>query len=365
MIRKSSGIKPKSKFKLKSGLKLKLKLKSKSKYKFNCLAKTISVKAVPLAFAYSGNGFTPFDNRLKPENKNESKKSDASGKHYETADRKTALGSIDTSRNGGAADRLTTLETDSDNAYRSAGKVDADRRSADAAQHKKRVTASKPPNTRMRVNRGAVIGAVLLLISVIISVVDISMYKSAEVKMTEMTCSIIESSESYLPSEFFETSWYGMQLSETKAAEYEAAYREFVDSYFGKRSGKSSSGNSDTGLIRDQVIKRYSDYVSSQCTVILGSVRLGTGTGGQAIKCEVVKLAPGRARITATFALNVISKGTGNIPFAFGELPMGIRTEEDGYGMITQRLNVVFTAEFSYGIGGTHAEYVNVHKQIY
>lgn len=69
MTHKSFGTEPRSDFKTKSNFKLRLKLKSKFKCKYP--------KAVPLAFAYSGNGFTPFDNRLKPENDNNAGKNRA------------------------------------------------------------------------------------------------------------------------------------------------------------------------------------------------------------------------------------------------------------------------------------------------
>lgn len=358
MTHKSFGTEPRSDFKTKSNFKLRLKLRSKFKCKYP--------KAVPLAFAYSGNGFTPFDNRLKPENDNNAgKKPGASRKNHGAAGRKAVRGDIGGARGGYDTDNITAHENDRGSGRKDAEDIGIDRQPVITAQRGKRA-AGKAPNTRVRVNRGIVIGAALLLISMIISVVDISMYKSAEAKITEMTCEMIGASESYLPSEFFEANWYNMRLPEEKVAEYEAAYLEFVNSYFGKRSSKGSSDDTGLGLTRDEVIKNYSDYVRSQCTVTLGSVRLGARTVEQPIKCNVVKLAPGRARVTATFALNTVSKGRGDIPFAFGELPMGVRTTFDGdSGMLSRRLNVVFTAEFSYGIGGTHAEYVNVHKQVY
>ena len=360
MTHKSFGTEPRSDFETKSNFKLRLKLRSK----FNCKYP----KAVPLAFAYSGNGFTPFDNRLKPENDSNDvgRKSGAARNNNGAAGRKAVRDDIGGARGGSDTDIITAHENDRGSGLKAAEEVGNDRHAGSSAQREKRTAAGKAPNTRVRVNRGIVIGAALLLISMIISVVDISMYKSAEAKITEMTCEMIGASESYLPSEFFEANWYNMRLPEKKAAEYEAAYLEFVNSYFGKRSSKGGSDDTGLGLTRDEVIKNYSDYVRSQCTVTLGSVRLGARTVEQPIKCNVVKLAPGRARVTATFALNTVSKGRGDIPFAFGELPMGVRTTFDGdSGMLSRRLNVVFTAEFSYGIGGTHAEYVNVHKQVY
>ena len=363
MTHKSFGTEPRSDFKTKSNFKLRLKLRSKFKCKYP--------KAVPLAFAYSGNGFTPFDNRLKPENDSNDagRKSGAARNNNGAAGRKAVRDDIGGARGGSRTDRLTNREDGREN-DRGSGRRDAedigiDRQPVITAHREKRA-AGKAPNTRVRVNRGIVIGAALLLISMIISAVDISMYKSAEAKITEMTCEMIGASESCLPSEFFEANWYNMRLPEEKAAEYEAAYLEFVNSYFGKRSSKGGSDDTGLGLTRDEVIKNYSDYVRSQCIVTLGSVRIGARTGEQPIKCNVVKLAPGRARVTATFVLNTVSKGRGDIPFAFGELSMGVRTTFDGdSGMLSRRLNVVFTAEFSYGIGGTHAEYVNVHKQVY
>ena len=359
MTHKSFGTEPRSDFKTKSNFKLRLKLRSKFKCKYP--------KAVPLAFAYSGNGFTPFDNRLKPENDSNDagRKSGAARNNNGAAGRKAVRDDIGGARGGYDTDNITAHENDRGSGRRDAEEVAVDRQPVITAQRKKRA-AGKVPNTRVRVNRGIVIGAALLLISMIISAVDISMYKSAEAKITEMTCEMIGASESCLPSEFFEANWYNMRLPEEKAAEYEAAYLEFVNSYFGKRSSKGGSDDTGLGLTRDEVIKNYSDYVRSQCIVTLGSVRIGARTGEQPIKCNVVKLAPGRARITATFVLNTVSKGRGDIPFAFGELSMGVRTTFDGdSGMLSRRLNIVFTAEFSYGIGGTHAEYVNVHKQVY
>lgn len=359
MTHKSFGTEPRSDFKTKSNFKLRLKLRSKFKCKYP--------KAVPLAFAYSGNGFTPFDNRLKPENDSNDagRKSGAARNNNGAAGRKAVRDDIGGARGGYDTDNITDHENDRGSGRRDAEDIGVDRQPVITAQCEKRA-AGKAPNTRARVNRGIVIGAVLLLISMIISVVDISMYKSAEAKITEMTCEMIGASESCLPSEFFEANWYNMRLPEEKAAEYEAAYLEFVNSYFGKRSSKGGSDDTGLGLTRDEVIKNYSDYVRSQCIVTLGSVRIGARTGEQPIKCNVVKLAPGRARVTATFVLNTVSKGRGDIPFAFGELSMGVRTTFDGdSGMLSRRLNVVFTAEFSYGIGGTHAEYVNVHKQVY
>lgn len=363
MTHKSFGTEPRSDFKTKSNFKFRLKSRSKFKCKYP--------KAVPLAFAYSGNGFTPFDNRLKPENDSNDagRKSGAARNNNGAAGRKAVRDDIGGARGGSRTDRLTNREdgreNDRDSGRRDAEDIGIDRQPVITAQREKRA-AGKVPNTRVRVNRGIVIGAVLLLISMIISVVDISMYKSAEAKITEMTCEMIGASESCLPSEFFEANWYNMRLPEEKAAEYEAAYLEFVNSYFGKRSSKGGSDDTGLGLTRDEVIKNYSDYVRSQCIVTLGSVRIGARTGEQPIKCNVVKLAPGRARVTATFVLNTVSKGRGDIPFAFGELSMGVRTTFDGdSGMLSRRLNIVFTAEFSYGIGGTHAEYVNVHKQVY
>lgn len=363
MTHKSFGIKPRLDFQIKSDFQTKSKFKSEFKY----IAEVSPIKAVPLAFAYSGNGFTPFDNRLKPENDNNAgKKTGASRKNHGAAGRKAVRGDMGGARGGYDTDNITDHENDRDSGRKAAEEVGADRQAGSSAQREKRMAAGKAPNTRARVNRGIVIGVALLLISMIISVVDISMYKSAEAKITEMTCEMIGASESYLPSEFFEANWYNMRLPEEKVAEYEAAYLEFVNSYFGKHSSKSGSDDTGLGLTRDEVIEKYSDYVRAQCIVTLGSVRLGERTGEQPIKCEVVKLAPGKARITATFALNTVSKGRGDIPFAFGELPMGIRTTFDGdSGMLSRRLNVVFTAEFSYGIGGTHAEYVNVYKQVY
>lgn len=359
MTHKSFGTEPRSDFKTKSNFKLRLKLRSKFKCKYP--------KAVPLAFAYSGNGFTPFDNRLKPENdRNDAdRKSGAARNNNGAAGRKAVRDDIGGARFGSDTDIITAHENDRGSGRRDAEDIGIDRQPVITAQREKRA-AGKVPNTRARVNRGIVIGAALLLISMIISAVDISMYKSAEAKITEMTCEMIGASESCLPSEFFEANWYNMRLPEEKAAEYEAAYLEFVNSYFGKRSSKGGSDDTGLGLTRDEVIKNYSDYVRSQCIVTLGSVRIGARTGEQPIKCNVVKLAPGRARVTATFVLNTVSKGRGDIPFAFGELSMGVRTTFDGdSGMLSRRLNVVFTAEFSYGIGGTHAEYVNVHKQVY
>lgn len=359
MTHKSFGTEPRSDFKTKSNFKLRLKLRSKFKCKYP--------KAVPLAFAYSGNGFTPFDNRLKPENDSNDagRKSGAARNNNGAAGRKAVRDDIGGARGGYDTDNITDHENDRGSGRRDAEDIGVDRQPVITAQCEKRA-AGKAPNTRARVNRGIVIGAVLLLISMIISVVDISMYKSAEAKITEMTCEMIGASESCLPSEFFEANWYNMRLPEEKATEYEAAYLEFVNSYFGKRSSKGGSDDTGLGLTRDEVIKNYSDYVRSQCIVTLGSVRIGARTGEQPIKCNVVKLAPGRARVTATFVLNTVSKGRGDIPFAFGELSMGVRTTFDGdSGMLSRRLNVVFTAEFSYGIGGTHAEYVNVHKQVY
>ena len=359
MTHKSFGTEPRPDFKTKSNFKLRLKLRSKFKCKYP--------KAVPLAFAYSGNGFTPFDNRLKPENDSNDagRKSGAARNNNGAAGRKAVRDDIGGARGGYDTDNITAHENDRGSGRRDAEEVAVDRQPVITAQREKRA-AGKAPNTRVRVNRGIVIGAALLLISMIISAVDISMYKSAEAKITEMTCEMIGASESCLPSEFFEANWYNMRLPEEKAAEYEAAYLEFVNSYFGKRSSKGGSDDTGLGLTRDEVIKNYSDYVRSQCIVTLGSVRIGARTGEQPIKCNVVKLAPGRARVTATFVLNTVSKGRGDIPFAFGELSMGVRTTFDGdSGMLSRRLNVVFTAEFSYGIGGTHAEYVNVHKQVY
>lgn len=359
MTHKSFGTEPRSDFKTKSNFKLGLKSRSKFKCKYP--------KAVPLAFAYSGNGFTPFDNRLKPENDSNDagRKSGAARNNNGAAGRKAVRDDIGGARGGYDTDNITAHENDRGSGRRDAEEVAVDRQPVITAQREKRA-AGKVPNTRVRVNRGIVIGAALLLISMIISVVDISMYKSAEAKITEMTCEMIGASESCLPSEFFEANWYNMRLPEEKAAEYEAAYLEFVNSYFGKRSSKGGSDDTGLGLTRDEVIKNYSDYVRSQCIVTLGSVRIGARTGEQPIKCNVVKLAPGRARVTATFVLNTVSKGRGDIPFAFGELSMGVRTTFDGdFGMLSRRLNIVFTAEFSYGIGGTHAEYVNVHKQVY
>lgn len=359
MTHKSFGTEPRPDFKTKSNFKFRLKSRSKFKCKYP--------KAVPLAFAYSGNGFTPFDNRLKPENDSNDagRKSGAARNNNGAAGRKAVRDDIGGARGGYDTDNITAHENDRGSGRRDAEEVAVDRQPVITAQRKKRA-AGKVPNTRVRVNRGIVIGAALLLISMIISAVDISMYKSAEAKITEMTCEMIGASESCLPSEFFEANWYNMRLPEEKAAEYEAAYLEFVNSYFGKRSSKGGSDDTGLGLTRDEVIKNYSDYVRSQCIVTLGSVRIGARTGEQPIKCNVVKLAPGRARVTATFVLNTVSKGRGDIPFAFGELSMGVRTTFDGdSGMLSRRLNVVFTAEFSYGIGGTHAEYVNVHKQVY
>lgn len=359
MTHKSFGTEPRSDFKTKSNFKLGLKSRSKFKCKYP--------KAVPLAFAYSGNGFTPFDNRLKPENDSNDagRKSGAARNNNGAAGRKAVRDDIGGARFGSDTDIITAHENDRGSGRRDAEDIGIDRQPVITAQREKRA-AGKVPNTRVRVNRGIVIGAALLLISMIISAVDISMYKSAEAKITEMTCEMIGASERYLPSEFFEANWYNMRLPEEKAAEYEAAYLEFVNSYFGKRSSKGGSDDTGLGLTRDEVIKNYSDYVRSQCIVTLGSVRIGARTGEQPIKCNVVKLAPGRARVTATFVLNTVSKGRGDIPFAFGELSMGVRTTFDGdSGMLSRRLNIVFTAEFSYGIGGTHAEYVNVHKQVY
>lgn len=359
MTHKSFGTEPRSDFKTKSNFKLRLKLRSKFKCKYP--------KAVPLAFAYSGNGFTPFDNRLKPENDSNDagRKSGAARNNNGAAGRKAVRDDIGGARGGYDTDNITDHENDLDSGRRDAEDIGIDRQPVITAHREKRA-AGKTPNTRVRVNRGIVIGVALLLISMIISAVDISMYKSAEAKITEMTCEMIGASESCLPSEFFEANWYNMRLPEEKAAEYEAAYLEFVNSYFGKRSSKGGSDDTGLGLTRDEVIKNYSDYVRSQCIVTLGSVRIGARTGEQPIKCNVVKLAPGRARVTATFVLNTVSKGRGDIPFAFGELSMGVRTTFDGdSGMLSRRLNIVFTAEFSYGIGGTHAEYVNVHKQVY